>query len=61
MNFKHLGVREMNAKEKISLNGGISIPKWGWQGALVAFVYNVFADWDENVGVFNQGRNDLLN
>ena len=58
-NLQNFGVQELNAKEVKETNGG-AIPPWLWQGVAVVFIYNVFADWDENLKAFSAGREDLL-
>jgi len=58
-NLENFGVQELSAGEKIKIDGG-SVPPWFWQAAAATFIYNVFADWEENVAAFNAGREDLL-
>ena len=59
MNLTNLGVQELNAKEKISVDGGAWYSGF-WPAAVATFLYNCLADWEENVAAFNQGREDLL-
>lgn len=58
-NLESFGVQELDSIEIIRSNGG-SVPPWFWQAAAATFVYNVFADWDENVAAFYKGREDML-
>jgi len=58
-NLENYGVKEINSVQIKNINGG-GVPPWFWQAAVATFVYNVFADWDENVAAFHEGRKDLL-
>jgi hypothetical protein len=58
-NLENYGIQEMDAKEIREVDGGTGT-SWFWQAAVATFVYNVFADWDDNVAAFHEGRGDLL-
>lgn len=45
---------ELEAKECVIINGGF-VPTYIWQAAVGTFVYNVVADWEENVAAFKRG------
>lgn len=51
LNLENLGVQELNSKEMDVIDGG-----W-WQAALGTFLYNVVADWRQNVAAFERGIN----
>ncbi|MFE2862312.1 MULTISPECIES: hypothetical protein [Sphingobacterium] len=51
LDLKGFGVQEMDAKEMEVIDGG-----W-WQAALGTFLYNVVADWRQNVAAFERGIN----
>jgi len=53
-NLENYGVLEMDAIEIRKIEGG-TVPPWIWQAAIATFVYNIAADWDENVKAFNRG------
>ncbi|KZS42826.1 hypothetical protein AWE51_15775 [Aquimarina aggregata] len=49
------GVQSLSIEEQINVNGGTGVPPWLWQAAVATFLYNVVADWEENVAAFNSG------
>ncbi len=49
------GVQSLSIEEQISFDGGSGVPPWLWQAAVATFLYNVVADWDENVAAFKRG------
>lgn len=55
-NLDLVNVQEMDVNEMKSIEGG-AVPPWFWQAAAATFLYNVFADWDENVAAFKRGLN----
>lgn len=52
-NLENLQLQELSFEEQINTEGGYS---WLWQAA-ATFLYNVAADWKENVAAFNRGLN----
>lgn len=55
-NLDLINVQEMDFNEMKNIEGG-AVPPWIWQAAVATFLYNVVADWDENVAAFNRGLN----
>lgn len=53
-NLENLQLQELSFEEQINTEGGYS---WLWQAAAATFLYNVAADWKENVAAFNRGLN----
>lgn len=49
-----INVQELDLNEMKSIEGG-AVPPWLWQAAAATFLYNVVADWDENVAAFKRG------
>ena len=53
-NLENYGVLEMDIRGQTNLGGG-TVPPWIWQASVATFLYNIAADWDENVNAFNRG------
>ncbi|MCA4775899.1 hypothetical protein [Empedobacter stercoris] len=47
-NIESFNLKELGFEEQVSTDGGYS---WLWQEAAATFLYNVAADWKENVAV----------
>lgn len=53
--MKNYNVQELNIKEITNIQGGWAGGGWFWPAAAVIFLYNVVADWKENVKAFKEG------
>ncbi|MFV0149406.1 hypothetical protein OBJ96_02890 [Empedobacter falsenii] len=53
-NLESFNIKELGFEEQVNTDGGYS---WLWQAAAATFLYNVAADWKENVAAFNRGLN----